>query len=180
MANVAKVREFLWCLAECHSRRGDLAQAEAQLRELLRMQLASHDQRLEALCFLADIQVPSSITYTRFAITGTRFAQSDRAFSKYGAILRLRPHCVCPCQFKSAAPPTPHPPPLPPPHNGSWVAVCMSQVSVKLLVRVTLRADSKLPNFTARYDIQEVSRGKANHCLLHALTHPSEPIRESV
>lgn len=62
MANVAKVREFLWRLAECHSRRGDLAQAEAQLRELLRMQLASHEQRLEALCFLADIQVPSAIT----------------------------------------------------------------------------------------------------------------------
>ncbi len=62
MANVAKVREFLWRLTECHSRRGDLAQAEAQLRELLRMQLASHEQRLEALCFLADIQVPSAIT----------------------------------------------------------------------------------------------------------------------
>lgn len=57
VAKLAKAREFRWRLAECYSRQGALAHAEVQLRELLRMQLASHEQRLEALCFLADIQV---------------------------------------------------------------------------------------------------------------------------
>jgi hypothetical protein len=57
-ARLAKIREFLWRLAECYERMGCLAHAEAQLRELLGMPLASNEQRLEALCFLADIQVP--------------------------------------------------------------------------------------------------------------------------
>mmetsp|Transcript_3540 Transcript_3540/g.10271 ORF Transcript_3540/g.10271 Transcript_3540/m.10271 type:complete len:1007 (-) Transcript_3540:744-3764(-) len=57
VAKLAKAREFRWRLAECYSRQGALAHAEVQLRELLRMQLASHEQRLEALCFLADIQI---------------------------------------------------------------------------------------------------------------------------
>lgn len=52
-----KIREFLWRLAECYERMGCLAHAEAQLRELLGMPLASEEQRLEALCFLADVQV---------------------------------------------------------------------------------------------------------------------------
>lgn len=54
---LAKTREFLWRLAECYERMGCLAHVEAQLRELLCMSLASEEQRLEALCFLADIQV---------------------------------------------------------------------------------------------------------------------------
>lgn len=57
-ARLAKIREFLWRLAECYERMGCLAHAEAQLRDLLGMPLASNEQRLEALCFLADIQVP--------------------------------------------------------------------------------------------------------------------------
>ena len=56
-ARLAKIREFLWRLAECYERMGCLAHAEAQLRDLLGMPLASNEQRLEALCFLADIQV---------------------------------------------------------------------------------------------------------------------------
>lgn len=54
---LAKIREFLWRLAECYERMGCLAHAEVQLRELLSMPLASTEQRLEALCFLADVQV---------------------------------------------------------------------------------------------------------------------------
>lgn len=53
----AKAREYLWRLAECHSRIGDMLPAENRLRELLTMPLSGMEQRLEALCFLADIQV---------------------------------------------------------------------------------------------------------------------------
>ena len=57
IARLAKTREFLWRLAKEYEAMGCLAHAEAQLRELLSLRLASHDQRLEALCYLADVQV---------------------------------------------------------------------------------------------------------------------------
>ena len=54
---IEKQREFLWRLADAFDKDGQLADAEDQLRELLDMPL-SQEQRLEALCFLAEIQVP--------------------------------------------------------------------------------------------------------------------------
>lgn len=53
----AKAREYLWRLAECYARNEDYPPAEKRLNELLGMPLAGLDQRLEALCFLADIQI---------------------------------------------------------------------------------------------------------------------------
>ena len=51
-----KTREYLWRLADVYDRMACFPHAEAQLRELLDLNL-SKEQRLEALCFLADIQV---------------------------------------------------------------------------------------------------------------------------
>ena len=56
VANVEKAREYLWRLADVYDRMACFPHAEAQLRELMEMNL-SKEQRLEALCFLADIQV---------------------------------------------------------------------------------------------------------------------------
>ena len=53
---IEKQREFLWRLGDAYEKGGRLDQAEAQLKALLDMPL-SEEQRLEALCFLADIQV---------------------------------------------------------------------------------------------------------------------------
>lgn len=58
---VAKQREFLWRLAEAQDRYGDSEAAEQQLIALLKMPLDCDEQRLEALCFLADIQVISGL-----------------------------------------------------------------------------------------------------------------------
>lgn len=55
--SVAKQREFLWRLAEAEDRLGELEPAEDKLKELLGLQLDSEEQRLQALCFLADMQV---------------------------------------------------------------------------------------------------------------------------
>ena len=56
VANLEKAREYLWRLADVYDRMACFPHAEAQLRELLDLDL-SKEQRLEALCFLADIQV---------------------------------------------------------------------------------------------------------------------------
>lgn len=56
MAILEKQREFLWRLGDAYEKGGHLESAEAQLIALLDMPL-SEAQRLEALCFLADIQV---------------------------------------------------------------------------------------------------------------------------
>ena len=56
LANLEKSREYLWRLADVYDRMACFPHAEAQLRELLELDL-SKEQRLEALCFLADIQV---------------------------------------------------------------------------------------------------------------------------
>lgn len=50
-----KVREYLWRGAEAYDRCGHLESAEEQLHELLDCEL-SKEQKLEALCFLADVQ----------------------------------------------------------------------------------------------------------------------------
>ena len=50
-----KVREYLWRGAEAYDRCGHLESAEEQLHELLEAEL-SKEQKLEALCFLADVQ----------------------------------------------------------------------------------------------------------------------------
>ena len=54
--NAEKQREYLWRVADCCDKAGQLDTAERHLNELLAMDL-SQEQRLEALCFLADIQV---------------------------------------------------------------------------------------------------------------------------
>ena len=56
-SDLAKQREFLWRAAEALDRIGDLEAAEIQLKALLKMPLDSEEQRIEALCFLADLQV---------------------------------------------------------------------------------------------------------------------------
>jgi hypothetical protein len=56
VSDLPKVREFLWRLAEAHDREGDSAKAEQYLKDLLQMDLTKK-QQLEALVFLADIQV---------------------------------------------------------------------------------------------------------------------------
>lgn len=55
--NAEKMREYLWRVADCYDKAGHLDTAERHLKQLLAMDL-SQEQRLEALCFLADIQVP--------------------------------------------------------------------------------------------------------------------------
>ena len=52
----AKVREYLWRIADAYDRMACFPHAEAMLRELLDLEL-DREQRLEALCCLADIQV---------------------------------------------------------------------------------------------------------------------------
>ena len=51
-----KQREFLWRISDAYDKAGYLDVAENRLKELLEQQL-SEEQQLEALCFLADIQV---------------------------------------------------------------------------------------------------------------------------
>ncbi|KAK9814721.1 hypothetical protein WJX72_010484 [[Myrmecia] bisecta] len=53
---VAKQREYLWRLAETLDRAGAPEQSERQLKDLLAMNL-TQEQKLEALCFLADMQI---------------------------------------------------------------------------------------------------------------------------
>ena len=56
---IEKQREFLWRLADAFDKDGRMGEAEEQLQELLDMPL-SDEQQLEALCFLAEIQVSRS------------------------------------------------------------------------------------------------------------------------
>lgn len=51
-----KQREYLWRISDAYDKAGYLDIAETRLKELLEQQL-SEEQQLEALCFLADIQV---------------------------------------------------------------------------------------------------------------------------
>lgn len=55
--NLPKEREFLWRSAEALDRLGDHDKAEDALRGLTQMPLESDAQLVEALCFLADLQV---------------------------------------------------------------------------------------------------------------------------
>ena len=59
-----KQREFLWRLADAYDKDGRLAQAERELKILLEMPL-SEEQQLEALCFLAEVQVNFSVGWRR-------------------------------------------------------------------------------------------------------------------
>ncbi len=66
VVNLEKAREYLWRLADVYDRMACFPHAEAQLRELLDLDL-SKEQRLEALCFLADIQVcPRSMSASAY------------------------------------------------------------------------------------------------------------------
>ena len=51
-----KQREYLWRISDSYDKAGYLDLAENHLKELLEQEL-SQEQNLEALCFLADIQV---------------------------------------------------------------------------------------------------------------------------
>lgn len=66
---IEKQREFLWRLGDAYEKGGRLGEAEAQLQALLDMPL-SEEQRLEALCFLAEIQV--CVCCLDFALRGRR------------------------------------------------------------------------------------------------------------
>lgn len=65
---IEKQREFLWRLGDAHAKGGRLDLAEAQLKALLDMPL-SEEQRLEALCFLAEIQVLYNLASKLFLCT---------------------------------------------------------------------------------------------------------------
>ncbi|BDA46664.1 probable tetratricopeptide repeat protein 37 at C-terminar half [Coccomyxa sp. Obi] len=54
--NLEKQREYLWRVADAYDKAGYLDIAETHLKELLSLEL-SKEQKLEALCFLADIQM---------------------------------------------------------------------------------------------------------------------------
>ncbi|KAK9918866.1 hypothetical protein WJX75_007651 [Coccomyxa subellipsoidea] len=54
--NMEKQREYLWRVADSYDKAGYLDIAENHLKELLSLDL-SKEQKLEALCFLADIQM---------------------------------------------------------------------------------------------------------------------------
>ncbi|EIE19817.1 hypothetical protein COCSUDRAFT_83558 [Coccomyxa subellipsoidea C-169] len=54
--NMEKQREYLWRVADSYDKAGYLDIAETHLKELLSLDL-SKEQKLEALCFLADIQM---------------------------------------------------------------------------------------------------------------------------
>jgi hypothetical protein len=56
-----KIREFLWRLADAYDRDGEPAQSEQYLKELLAMTLTKK-QELEALTYLADIQVDKQLS----------------------------------------------------------------------------------------------------------------------
>ena len=71
---IEKQREFLWRLADAFDKDGRLVEAEEQLQELLDMPL-SDEQRLEALCFLAEIQVSCFASRS----PGHRLVQLDTA-----------------------------------------------------------------------------------------------------
>jgi hypothetical protein len=60
--DVPKIREFLWRLADAHDREGEPEQSEKFLKELLAMTLTKK-QELEALTYLADIQVAILTNY---------------------------------------------------------------------------------------------------------------------
>ena len=51
-----KQREYFWRLAETCDRLGNMEEAEEHLKSLMDMDLTP-EQKLEALCFLADVQV---------------------------------------------------------------------------------------------------------------------------
>ena len=51
-----KQREYLWRISDSYDKAGYLDIAENHLKELLEQELSA-EQQLEALCFLADIQV---------------------------------------------------------------------------------------------------------------------------
>lgn len=56
--NSEKQREYLWRVADSYDKAGYLDIAESHLKELLDLGL-NKEQKLEALCFHADIQVSS-------------------------------------------------------------------------------------------------------------------------
>ena len=53
---LTKQREYFWRLAETCDRLGNMEEAEEHLKTLMDMDLTP-EQKLEALCFLADVQV---------------------------------------------------------------------------------------------------------------------------
>jgi len=71
--DLAKQREFLWRLAEVRDRQGELEKAEGSLKDLLDMRMDSEEQSIEALCFLADVQVPPPLSLV--SCSGETFVQ---------------------------------------------------------------------------------------------------------
>jgi hypothetical protein len=81
-----KVREYLWRGAEAYDRCGHLESAEEQLDDLLECEL-SKEQKLEALCFLADVQARG-----RGGGRGGRGGRPARALQSAAA---LEAPCAC-------------------------------------------------------------------------------------
>ena len=80
---IEKQREFLWRLADAFDKDGRLLEAEEQLQELLDMPL-SDEQRLEALCFLAEIQVRFVWGFFFPPLTGPRKGEPKLGWTNAG------------------------------------------------------------------------------------------------
>ena len=61
---LTKQREYFWRLAETCDRLGNMEEAEEHLKSLMDMDLTP-EQKLEALCFLADVQVKPQMVHGR-------------------------------------------------------------------------------------------------------------------
>ena len=72
---LAKQREYFWRLAETCDRLGNMEEAEEHLKSLMDMDLTP-EQKLEALCFLADVQVSPQKVAWELSAPGCRAAAS--------------------------------------------------------------------------------------------------------
>ena len=70
-----KQREYFWRLAETCDRLGNMEEAEEHLKSLMDMDLTP-EQKLEALCFLADVQVVPRMVAWEFHAPGSKAAAS--------------------------------------------------------------------------------------------------------
>ena len=92
-----KQREYLWRISDSYDKAGYLDIAENHLKELLEQEL-SEEQNLEALCFLADIQV---CCYTGMGLVHPSCRLCPPAPAAYNLLLR-RPCVVWMCTWHGA------------------------------------------------------------------------------
>lgn len=86
--NLEKQREYLWRVADAYDKAGYLDIAETHLKELLSLEL-SKEQKLEALCFLADVQVPTFLTpiHDSWLLWGCLDTAGSTSTSNWGGLM---------------------------------------------------------------------------------------------